>query len=558
MSNAILWTIVMAVLAACSAHGSAVWSPYERSGLGRGDGVLVFGRDRVEVSSVERMISRPLDDKNLSRGKFDLYYFIHMPIKKRATKTVLFIQGGPGRYSPGPIEDSTMADFLIRNDEYNVAYFHVRGAGFSQVPGDNSYDRFLKTSFVVEDIEAIRSELVDLGILGADGRWDAVIGYSYGTVVAQHYAASYQNALRKLVLIGAESRHLFDLSDTAFTQITAEIRETNRTTLTKIFESFDPSEFPNMSPDKIVDVAFGTAERRGLFQLAEAKFGSLGFLQGSYCQLEVQEELKKNGWDRYSSTFFRALRELRHVGWHPNSPDRKDQIQLAKRIRDEISKNGLGGDKCPRELILDRTGSSDRVFYAVTIFDGINLRLLDALQRDPKKHVHEALRRSGGEAHYEKRINKFIDKVGVSDNEIIVPWNPGRPTSKKYDGPTMILKGTADTVSAGGAAEHFFVKALTGRRVLLVYPGIGHSYRLPLIPLEAWATAFPSPNVCEPDGEGKGIRDCLIYSFLEMTPEAFVDPNDNKILRVLIKANVGICYGDGNTIRSVAGSCPQN
>jgi pimeloyl-ACP methyl ester carboxylesterase len=556
MLHAILYVIVMTVLVACSVPRSATWLPDERTGLGRGEGALLFGKLRLPIKALERVIRVPLDKHNGSSGKFDLYYFVRRPSKERGTKTVLFIAGGPGRFNPGPFGQATMADFLLQNGEYNVVHFHARGAGDSQIPPHNYYDRFLKTSHVAKDIEAIREDLTRLGYLDKEGRWDAVIGYSYGTVVAQQYAGAYPHNVKKMILIGVESRHLFENSDQAFSQITSEIRETNRYTLAKIFEAAD---FKDLSPDKkarILDSAFGTEKTTSVFQKAEDFFGSLPFLISAYCEPEVRRYLKASGLDRYSVGFFQALRALRDVGWHQRSADRDDQIRWAKRIRVEIEETEPIADSCRNTTAFDETGSSERVFYVVTAFDGISLRLLDALKKSERPIVSDALRRSGGSAHYEKRINKFLEKVGIADDETIVPWNPAK---HQYDGPTMILKGSADTVGAGGAAEHFFIDALTGARVLIMYPGIGHGYRLPLMFLRPLPKTFPSTNICELDdldGATRGIRDCLIYSFLEMTPDAFIDSTDNKVLPIIISDGASVCFRDGSNSRDVAGKCP--
>src|SRR5262245_10613597 len=167
MLHAILYVIVMTVLVACSTPRPAIWLPEERTGLGTDRGSLFFGKtqpmigagkvsslfdNRLLINGIERVIRRPLDTDNVSSGKFDLYYFVRSPDKRMGAKTVLFIAGGPGFFNPGPFEDLTMADFLLQNNEYNVVHFHARGAGFSQIPPQNRYDRFLKTSHVVKDI----------------------------------------------------------------------------------------------------------------------------------------------------------------------------------------------------------------------------------------------------------------------------------------------------------------------------------------------------------------------------------------------------------------------
>jgi pimeloyl-ACP methyl ester carboxylesterase len=532
-----------------------MWLPDERTGLGAGEGNLTLGESgeiRFRIGGIERVIAVPLDTGNFWDSRFDLYYFVRKPLEKIARKTVLFIPGGPGLFNLGPFgRGNLMADFLIQNNEYNIVHFHVRGTAHSQIPPENQYDRFLKTAHVVEDIEEMRRDLVRQGFIGKDGRWDAIIAYSFGTVVAQAYAGTYPGNVEKLILIGPQSRHLFENSDQAFSLYTSDIRDTNRYTLAKIFEAPTFKDLSAEEKVRLLDVAFGTEKSTGVFQKAEDLFGSVPFLIDSYCQPEILRELRSYGLDKYSRDFFRALRELRDVGWQQKSRDRGAQIKHAKQIRDEIQATTPVGDGCGKTRLVDATDRSDRVFYVVTTFDGINLRFLDALAKSEKGHVLEAIRRSGGRAHYDRNINKLLEKMGIADDEKIVPWNPAR---LRHDAPTMVLKGSADTNTAGRAAEHIFVNALTGPRVLITYPGIGHNYTLPSIPPDESPTiASPNSNVCEPDGK---ILDCLIHSFLAMTPDKFINPPDNKILPVIIKDRASVCFKDPAGSKNIAGKCP--
>jgi fermentation-respiration switch protein FrsA (DUF1100 family) len=60
--------------------------------------------------------------------------------------------------------------------------------------------------------------------------------------------------------------------------------------------------------------------------------------------------------------------------------------------------------------------------------------------------------------------------------EAIYPWNPGY---YKHSVPTLILKGGADAVIAGGQAESFYKDDLSNRKdsVLMKIPGMGHLWR---------------------------------------------------------------------------------
>jgi pimeloyl-ACP methyl ester carboxylesterase len=520
-------------LTSCASQRHQVWLPDERSGLGK----FTFDQKKIsDKNSFERTLSTPVDPRNLAARKFDLYYFVRMPTTGRAAKTVLFVPGGPGQFIPGPFALVTMADFLINNG-YNVVFYHARGTGFSQIPPSNKYDKFLKTSYVLYDIEAIRQDF-----LGKGGKWDAVIGYSFGSDVAQQYAGAYKSNVERLILIGVQSRHSFQGSSEAFDQVTNLIRDINRYTLKKIYQR---TEFNDLTPQQkayIIDSAYGTNDKKGIFQIAEEKFGTLGFIVSAYCELKAQNELGE--LDKYSQQFFQALRGLRDVGWFPAF---KTQVVYGTQIKDGVLGTTPGAPNCGSDI----TGWSDRVLYAVTIYDGINMRFLKKWLDNGKTNLRDAVKASGGEAHYKNDINKYLKKLGIVESETIEPWDPAR---YKHDIPTFILKGTADTIPVGGAAERIFLNALTGPRTLIEYPGVGHFYILPKIPSTAQPTTEENPAVCTP---GAWILDCLIYSFLEMSPEDFSNPDVNRILPVIIRDDAKICYRDQGTPETllVAGTC---
>ena len=130
---------------------------------------------------------------------FNLYYFKgdHYNANDNARKNILFITGGPGQI---PQRFGESASFLERN--HNLIYFDVRGSGLSPIPLPSSDDKYLRAKFVVGDIEQLRKE-----VLGKDGEWDAIVGLSYGTVVAQLYAHTHAAMVRRLILISPVDRH---------------------------------------------------------------------------------------------------------------------------------------------------------------------------------------------------------------------------------------------------------------------------------------------------------------------------------------------------------------
>ena len=397
-----LFYLMTAILvASCALQTPQFWDADERSGLGAIDSrfeivpvdIVPFDPknklidiDKKEFSviprgkMIEKMISVPIDAAETSGLSIDLYYFIRMPNSGRAKKTVLFCPGGPGQFIPGPAVLVTIADFLVDHG-YNVVFYHARGAGFSQIPPSNNYDKFLKTSYVLEDIEAVRRDLVRQGFLGKDGRWDAVIGYSFGSNVAQQYAGTYKNNLERLILIGVQSRHGFESLPTPLDQIMNETREINRYTLDKIYqraEFNDPvaNKESFLTPQQksfIIDKAFGTSKQNGIFQIAEEKFGSLGYVISAYCELKDKNELGRYNLD-YSLQFFRALGGLRDVGWLPTSDEPTPRMQLAygMQIRDAILGGSTGASVCGPDM----TGWSDRVRSVVSVYDGIKMTFL--------------------------------------------------------------------------------------------------------------------------------------------------------------------------------------
>ena len=543
MRRAIFLTFIIIVLSSLAC--TKTWLPDERSGLGKMGPIdfTRFGGITPARNIFERTIRLPMNPAAQSPRYFDLYYFVRMP-SPSAARTVLFLSGGPGEFIPGPINFPSIADFLI-DQGYNVAFYHARGAGFSQFPPSNKYDKFLKTSYVIEDIEAIRGDLADRGFLGTNGKWSAVIAYSFGTVVAQQYAESYNANLNRLILIGVQSRHSFQTSPGSLNQFTGQIRDINRATLTQIFSR---SQFNNLSStdkNNIIDWAFGTSTSNGIYQIAEDKFGSLAFVVKAYCELKAQNELASNNLD-YSQQFFSALRLLRQVGWSPQS---SVQVDFGKVIENEYFQRPSGNPECGPDL----TGSSDRVFNVVNIYDGINVQFLDKWLANGRRGVHDALKSSGGEVHYVKgNINPYLGKLGISDNEAIEPWDPAR---HKHDVVTIILRGSADTVPAGGATEHIFLNALGGPRTLIIYPGVGHSYVLPSIPSTAPPSTLPNQTACGPT---RPVRDCLIYSFLAMNPTDFRNSAVNQILPIMAGQGASVCYRDQNTplTLTIAGTCP--
>ena len=435
-----------------------LWETNERSGLGS-----------TEV--LRKIISVPMNPDNEKEGYFDLYYYVEKassPGTRR--KMVLFCAGGPGELAG--LTDSTIASFLQKN-EYDVVYFDLRGVGFSQLPPSNQYDRFLRTSFAVKDIEEIRRDLLGKDNNGKDRKWDAIIGNSYGTVIAQQYANQYPDNVEKLILVAPLSRHSFRDSTDAYDEFAKDFQRIHRESLEKIYSLEELGVDPG-DRTKILEALFGGTNQPGIYQRTEDKFGSLQFVIDDYCRLE--NELKESNLE-YSRNFFQNLRQLRFVGWPTSKTDGKknDQLAIAYALKREVLDGQKAKDSCS-----DRHSQGyDRVFDVIGTYDGINARFLREWLVEGKQNFRRALRKSAGEAHVHSQgsINTHIEKIGINDDPIkIEPWDPA---IYKHSVPTLILKGGADPVTADRQAEYTYSKALSGVRTLIESPASGHALVFP-------------------------------------------------------------------------------
>ncbi len=138
--------------------------------------------------------------------EFQLTYFLSegFDLAKKQRLNILYIPGGPGA-----IVDTTNRSAALRvlERKHNLVYFHPRGAAQSAIDGDKEYDRFLRADYVVDDIEHLRRQVLK------ERPWDAIYAHSWGTVIAQRYAAKYgspkdpEPKVKSLILSGPVDRH---------------------------------------------------------------------------------------------------------------------------------------------------------------------------------------------------------------------------------------------------------------------------------------------------------------------------------------------------------------
>ncbi len=462
------------------------WKPEERSGLNR---EIRSGGDPLPI---EKFISVPFDANEPQFGRFDLYYYANPSYAPGSGKSVIFCAGGPGEIvKPRDNLEPTYADFL-RNNGYNVLHFHLRGCGYSQFPASAEFDKFIRTRFAVEDMDAIRRDFI-----GENEKWAAVIGRSFGTVLAQQYASRFSERLDRLILISPLSRHMFKASNgpsnDALENYLKNVRAIQRESLKNIFnleEETFRDEFADLSNDEenqIIDAVFGDRNdqtKPGIYTKAEEAFGNIQFIVDAYDDLKREGLLKKYELDNFSRNFFVRLRDLRMVGSISSDELSDRQLAIGKTIREEVLavNAGLPTDSATKRSSIDlakHEQNSYRVFYTMAVFDGLDPRMLSArLAAGHNRDTQRAIKAIGGDAsvNAKRPVNKALDKIRNFEKAAIKPWDPA---DCSHSIPTLILKGGADPVTAAGQAEYIFDKALVGQRTLIEIPRAGHDIVLP-------------------------------------------------------------------------------
>ena len=101
--------------------------------------------------------------------------------------------------------DRNHGDLTFLQKNHNVISFDQRGSGLSPIGKSKHLDSFLRAKYIIGDIEQIRRE--ELGN-GENSKWDAIYAHSYGTVIAQMYAATHPERVNKLIFSAPIARHI--------------------------------------------------------------------------------------------------------------------------------------------------------------------------------------------------------------------------------------------------------------------------------------------------------------------------------------------------------------
>ena len=468
-------------------------------------------------------------------GTFDLCYFYGKGFDQTNTrrKNILFIPGGPGE-----IVNSKKRDLESLESKHNVIYFDLRGSGLSKIPHLNTYDKFLRAKYVVEDVEKLRRR-----VLGDDRPWDAIYGHSFGTVIAQQYAYKYGIGRVKKVILSAPvvrqketRRDRRDGTVFNFRSIYRNYRDIpckkTGPEATKEIQKVLAGQFGG-NGDALAytnDFCFVSRQRvegmcnklNNLLEEIERKYASMSFVVENYKDLvRKDKEFRKYS---YPKEFFIALRSLQSLGSPPArdlQPEdfvKADQVNAALLLGyylaskpAELNPNGnrglpfrerspfMGGlcDECrnhfkqrlrlARAALLGKNGrrrirgapdKSRRAYYVFGVYDGISRWVFGILKR--RLDRHECFTASDiqnfATLHGGKNViaRELAKKIGTDPTEDVCPWDPKHYS---HNIPSLVIHGGADPVTAGGQADYFFKFGLRNKdqSVLMKFPGMGHT-----------------------------------------------------------------------------------
>jgi len=160
----------------------------------------------------------PLDRSGAGGGRISLYVERRRAFRRPRAGVAVLLSGGPGQPSTdsfdGLFPDDAYAEYAGLVPRHDVVAFDPRGTGRSGLLRCPELERaslidagreaarcaerlgarrgFYRTNDTVDDLEALRAEL------GAERL--TLIGVSYGTLVAQQYAARYPDRVERLML----------------------------------------------------------------------------------------------------------------------------------------------------------------------------------------------------------------------------------------------------------------------------------------------------------------------------------------------------------------------
>ena len=474
-------------------------------------------------------------------NNFHLFYSFPERNGRRKGMNILFIPGGPGTI-PTLDQSDPRNRLEILEGEHNVAYFHVRGSGLSRVDPSNRYDRFLRADYVVEDIEKLRVKL-----LGNNTPWDAIWGESHGALIAQKYAYKYGarsdlvsgsngkqriGKVKKLILVGPPSR-ADETHDARRKMMVANLKE--------ILKHYDEFKFLTSQMIEAIIYKLETTLKK-----LEEKYGSINFVIENYENLQLGYPLVE-----YSPEFFKAVQYLSFHGRPvkglkfedpsrqinagmvianelmsaPKDPSTPGEPRLAPFFMSHLNQDGIAASndkliKADRSIAVNESPKSQRAYWVFGVYDGISRWILKFMK---EKVDRDGFFRTDDIASSVTGASRsFAEKIGMVPGEPIYPWNPGY---YKHNVPTLILRGGADAVTAGGQAESFYEDGLSNKKdsVLMEIPGMGH----------IWNFSVPEAFFDEKERKGREVLQELAKEFLRKAALFLEDSEVKEIIKSL-------------------------
>jgi pimeloyl-ACP methyl ester carboxylesterase len=494
--------------------GADGWTPTEMGGHEKLKGPVLNLRLLPEGHSFPAELNC---DRKPTACQFELGYFLSdgFDLSNKRRLNILFIPGGPGAIVD---PSNRWAVLQVLEEKHNVVYFHPRGMGKSAIDGDRRYDQFLRADYVVDDIEQIRRKVLK------DRPWDAIYGHSWGTVIAQRYAAKYGQSkdakVKSLILTGPVDRHRPNTEKARAAMIVENLKaiftyyRSAGATCACQSTGFLKSKVVDLSSPQIF--AFGarleandnlcflnakridniTSRLRKMLDTIDEEFGSADFIVDNFAALKKDKEFQ----GRFAGLpveFFAAIRYLQMAG-APESDglvfvaDSRSRIDAALVIAHDLSSGEPGGCKpkeeifagasaecaycdrlkAAREALRPRNNGdeSQRGSYVFGVYDGVT-RWLPVMMGAQGCFAGAEI--TGFDKESGKEFARAqTRKIGVVASEKICPWNPA---DFRHDVPTLLIKGSRDTVVAGCQTEDFLLHGLKdGRGVLLDFRGLGH------------------------------------------------------------------------------------
>jgi pimeloyl-ACP methyl ester carboxylesterase len=369
-------------------------------------------------------------------------------------------------------------------DGFNVVHIHTRGAGLSQLPLSNSYDRYLRNPQLVGDAEAVRT---DLGI----ERWDLVAGHSYGALLAHEYAYRHPDRVNRLFLTGSPSysRAMLAMEKGHLHRFHLGL-EARMTTLRKILATHAAFGGLRTRPELIAAI-IEDSRHTGTEILPFVDFRNV--VAGRY--YENAELRREYPVLNRSADYFQAQVVFDFLGSAPVNA-RVEQLTSAaaaviayealegrvsaeERFRyiDKVVYAGAGpilealGARNAAPFHQQALATSKRLRVVLHAYAGLNVRFAELLAIHDGD-LRKALEVQGNAA---ANIESPYQKIGLEAGARISAWDAA---SYRHNVPTLLIHGEDDVLAPVEGAVHYYEKALTGTRILISVPGVAHNVDL--------------------------------------------------------------------------------